>query len=311
MNITLENKTVAILLCTYEGGLYLQEQLESIAHQTHPHIDVYASDDGSSDSTLRILKEFQSSWSKGKFVICKGPQNGFLNNFMSLVFNADIKADYYCYADQDDIWEANKVENSIKQLARFGQSNPLLYCSRTCLVDEAANKIGYSPLFEKTPSFRNALVQSIGGGNTMTLNQEARNILMQTSTCEFISHDWWTYILVSGAGGQVVYDAYPSVKYRQHAQNIIGGNMSWKARLFRIKMLFAGRFQQWNDVHMQSLEQIRHLLTEANQKTLDDFMQARTNPLYKRLFYFLRSRVYRQTLFGNLGLWVALLMKKL
>jgi hypothetical protein len=155
------------------------------------------------------------------------------------------------------------------------------------------------------------LVQSIGGGNTMMMNQSARDLLMQTSACQFISHDWWTYLLVSGAGGEVFYDSYPSVKYRQHSGNAIGNNMSFQARLLRIRMLFAGRFNKWNEVHMISLDQVRHLLTAHNQKTLDDFMRARTNPLPKRVFFYLKSRVYRQTLLGNIGLWVALFTRKL
>lgn len=309
--VDLSTKRVAVLLCTYNGGKYLQEQLESISQQTHPVIDIYASDDGSNDATHRILEAFKPRWTKGDFVIYQGPCNGFCDNFMSLVFDQNIHADYYGYADQDDIWEADKIEASLNRLSQLDQTKPLLYCSRTCLIDEKGNKLGYSSLFQKKPSFANALVQSIGGGNTMMMNQAARNILMDTAGCRFVSHDWWTYMLVSGADGEVFYDPYPSVKYRQHAGNVVSGNMSFKARLFRIKMLFAGRFHAWNDTHMESLAQVRHLITEKNQKTLDDFMRARDNPLFKRVFYYLRSRVYRQTLLGNIGLWVALFTRKL
>ncbi len=307
----LSNNRVAVLLCTYNGGKYLQEQLESIDQQSHSNIDIYASDDGSSDATHSILEAFQSGWTKGDFVICKGPRTGFCNNFMSLVFDRDIKADYYGYADQDDIWEPDKIEVSLKQLSQLDQSKPLLYCSRTCLIDDEGNVLGYSPLFQKMPSFSNALVQSIGGGNTMIMNQAARNLLMDTTGCRFVTHDWWTYILVSGADGEVFYDPYPSVKYRQHAGNVVGGNMGLKARLSRIRMLFAGRFYEWNDIHMESLAQVRHLILEKNKKTLDDFMCARNNPLYTRVFYYLKSGVYRQTLLGNIGLWVALFTRKL
>ena len=84
-----------------------------------------------------------------------------------------------------------------------------------------------SPLFRRPPSFRNALVQSLAGGNTMVLNRPARDLVALASRrARFVSHDWWAYLLVTGAGGAVHYSAKPLVRYRQHAHNLVGANTS-------------------------------------------------------------------------------------
>ena len=106
-------------------------------------------------------------------------------------------------------------------------SLPLLFCSRTLTITESGTPVGMSPLFRRTPSFRNALVQSLAGGNTMVLNRAARDIVALASRrARFVSHDWWAYLLVTGAGGVVHYSAKPLVRYRQHAQNLVGANTS-------------------------------------------------------------------------------------
>jgi hypothetical protein len=132
--------------------------------------------------------------------------------------------------------------------------------------------IGLSPLFDKTPSFRNALVQSIAGGNTMVLNKQARDIVIETPKWqEIISHDWWVYILITGCGGDVHYDSSPTIKYRQHQENLIGSNLSMFARAQRIKKLMGGHFKRWNDKNLELLKPFQNRLTPENAKILSSF----------------------------------------
>src|SRR5690606_11871547 len=109
---------------------------------------------------------------------------------------------------------------------------------------EAANPIGASPLFSHKPSFANALVQNIGGGNTMVFNRAARDALVQVSVDhEIVAHDWLAYLLISGMGGEVYYDADPALLYRQHGGNLVGKNNSWGDRATRVALLMRGRFR--------------------------------------------------------------------
>jgi len=170
---------VAILLCTYHGQHYLPEQLDSFAAQTYENWAVWASDDGSEDDTHSILEDYQSRWDVGRLSIHFGPAEGFAANFLSLTCNANIDADLYAYSDQDDVWEADKLARAVQWLESVPAEVPALYCSRTRLVDANNNEVGVSPLFAKAPSFANALMQNIGGGNTMVFNNAARNLLRE------------------------------------------------------------------------------------------------------------------------------------
>jgi len=215
--------TIAILLCTMQGQSYLPEQLESILWQTYKFWTIWASDDGSSDGTHSILADYQRRLGEGRLSIHSGPAEGFVANFLSLTCNAKISANYYAFADQDDVWEQDKLLRAVQWLGTIPVHTPALYCSRTCNVDVNNQCIGYSRLFLKRPSFANALVQSIGGGNTMVFNDAARNLLHAAGAdVNVVAHDWWAYLVVSGHGGQVFYDARPNVRYRQH-----GANRGW------------------------------------------------------------------------------------
>lgn len=302
---------VAILLCTYHGQHYLADQLDSFAAQSHPNWVVWASDDGSQDDTHAILETYRDKWGSDRLSIHFGPAEGFVANFLSLTCHASIQADIYAYSDQDDIWEADKLQRAVDWLKSLPKGVPGLYCSRTRLVDANNQEIGLSPLFSKPPSFANALMQNVGGGNTMVFNDAARRLLCEAGEVDVITHDWWAYLVVSGCGGEVFYDAYPSLRYRQHEGNLVGMNSSWPARFKRIRMLWQGRFKELNDRHLYALQRIHHKLTPENQSTLNQFAKARQRWLLPRLWELRQSGIYRQTALGNLGLIAAAVFRKI
>jgi glycosyltransferase involved in cell wall biosynthesis len=303
---------VVILLCIYEGKNFLADQLESIAQQSYKNWKLYISDDGDCRESIELIKKFKSRYKEEQIVFITGPQKGFVANFLSLICNKSIDADYFAFSDQDDIWHKNKLEKSIQCLSEVSKELPSLYCSRTVIVDKNDSTIGLSPLFLKTPSFANALVQNIGGGNTMVFNKKLREIAFQAGpNIPAITHDWWMYLLVTGCNGFIKYDSEPSLRYRQHGKNLVGCNITWRARFYRIFMLFRGRFKDWNEKNLTSLQRIYHLLTPANQQLFDDFSKLRNAPFFERLRIFKKSKIYRQTIFGNLGLWVAICLRKM
>ena len=303
---------VAILLCTYNGQRFLNEQLDSFTAQTHPDWRVYASDDGSTDTSLQILKERQQKLPDNQLEILSGPAKGFVANFLSLTCNTSIEANYFAYSDQDDIWEADKLERALCWLQSVPSNTPALYCSRTRLVDAKNNEIGLSPLFNKKPSFANALMQNIGGGNTMVFNNAARALLAEAGeNLPIIIHDWWAYILVTSCGGLVHYDSCPSLRYRQHQHNLIGMNSSFAARCKRIRMLWQGKLKSWNDQNITALLTLEHRLTPENRQLLENLIKARQESLISRLILLKRSGFYRQTNLGNLGLLAAAVFNKL
>ncbi len=302
---------VAILLCAWHGQRYLAGQMDSFMAQTHSHWQLWVSDDGSKDNTCAILQDYKQKWPAGRVAIHSGPAKGFVANFLSLTCRADIQADYYAWSDQDDIWEADKLERAVRWLETIAPDTPALYCGRTRLVDADNNEIGLSMLFTRPPCFANALMQNIGGGNTMVFNNAARALLCEAGAdVPAVSHDWWLYMVVTGCGGKVFYDSVPTLRYRQHNANLVGMNAGWPARFKRIRMLWQGRFHHWNDSNLAALRTLHHRLTPENRGILACFTQARQMRLIKRLVQFRRSGVHRQTFLGNLGLVVAAIFGK-
>jgi len=302
---------VAILMCTRNGAAYLDEQLASIAAQTHANWSLVVSDDGSTDDTLQILRRFADSHAQPT-VIRNGPGQGVCANFLSLATDPTIDADYFAFSDQDDIWYRDKLERALGWLVTVPKDVPAFYCGRTELVEDDGRSYGLSPLFSRPIAFRNAIIQSLGGGNTMVFNTAAKRLLERTGRLDVVLHDWWMYQLVSAVGGAIRYDAQPALKYRQHPDNLIGSNRGWRARFVRIRMMLKGRFSEWNRKNLAALEQIpAELIEPRNRQTLQLFAKARTAPLFKRLYYLRRSGVYRQTLLGNIGLVAATILKRI
>jgi len=304
--------TVTILLCTLNGERFLAEQLASLERQTFKNWRLVASDDGSSDRTKSILQAFRGSFEPGRVRIVDGPRRGAPENFLFLACGKNLASEYYAFCDQDDVWEADKLSRAIDVLEQADPGVPALYGSRTSLIDENGRATGFSPLFPRTPTFRSALVQSIAGGNTMVFNQAARELLAFCGADVNIpSHDWWLYQVTSACGGQVHYDTYPSVRYRQHAQNVIGSNAGFAARMRRMRMLRQGRFRQWAELNVAALTRLRPRMSLENRQIFELFCKARHRPLLQRAAMFVEAGVYRQTLLGNLGLAAAVVLNKI
>ena len=303
---------VGILLCTLNGAQFLPQQLASIERQRFENWRLLASDDGSSDATRTILAQFQQRFPPGKIEICDGPRRGFVRNFLSVAANLGFTCDYYAFSDQDDVWEADKLSRALAFLSGASEAVPAFYCSRTRLIDEEGREIGFSPLFRKPPSFSNALVQSIAGGNTMVFNGAARELLATcSSVADVPAHDWLLYLVTTAAGGMISYDAYPSVRYRVHSSNLIGSNVGWLNRCIRIRMLIGGRFRRWTEQNIKALMRLDARMRPENREKFRLFCQARNRTLRHRVIGMVQSGIHRQTFLGNLGLMFAVLTKKL
>ncbi|HGI5914311.1 glycosyltransferase family 2 protein [Yersinia enterocolitica] len=306
-----KSPSIAILMGTYNAERFLEQQLESIKSQTVTNWSLWVSDDGSSDNTLAILDKYKKKWGPGQLNVRRGPQKGFAHNFMSLVCDSEITADYFSFSDQDDIWEEDKLERALNALSVFPANQPSLYCSRTRLVDENNVEIGFSPPCLKSAGFVNALVQSLGGGNTMLFSDASHKLLLTAGCVDVVSHDWWVYIVVSGCGGRIVYDSYPSLRYRQHQCNLVGTNAGCRQKIIRLRQLWRGEFQTWIDRNINALKLLNQNLTPTSKQYLEMFSTARQAPLFKRLIGLKKSGIYRQSLLGNIGLILAAFFGKL
>lgn len=296
---------VTILLAVRNGAEFIREQLESYRAQTYSNWELVVSDDGSTDGTLTLVDEFAKSVSQ-RVIVLHGPRRGFWQNFVSLVRSGEVAGDLMGYSDQDDVWFDHKLADAVGWFERVPDDKPALFCTRTQLVTGQGVPIGFSREFGRPPGFANALVQNLGGGNTMIFNRAAQRALQKTPTdAAMVAHDWWTYQVVSGVGGLVHYDSRPSLAYRQHGENVFGKNVGLQARLTRALGLASGQMARWNEINLELLNQLRGELRPENVAILDLFARARTAWLPMRLWLLWRSGVYRQTAVENIALVLA------
>lgn len=303
---------LAILLATYNGARFLDAQLASLEALDWPEIYIIASDDGSSDGTRAKLEDWSRRWAKGRFRWRAGPGRGFAENFRALLGEDVGDAALIAFCDQDDLWDRRKLRIAAMAPDMAGD-RPALFCSRTRLVDGAGTRVlGLSPLFVRQPCFQNALVQSLAGGNTMVFNRPAHRLLQAAAgRSGFVSHDWFAYQMVSGAGGRMTYSAEPLVDYRQHETNLVGANTGLLPRLRRMVAGFGGRFTRWTDANIATLKANSDLLTPESRAVLASFVAARQGPLPDRLRALRQSGVFRQGRLNQMALYCALLLGKL
>ena len=312
LNRNSKKRKVAIILGFYDGYEFIRKQLKSIFEQTHQNFIIFVTDDNSKDK-FSLEKLNINERNKNKIRVRFRNKNiGYAQNFLNALVSIDGYFDYYAFSDQDDIWHREKLEKAINSLEGYPDNQANLYGSRTELIGESEEiKLGKSIEFKKSPSFQNALTQNIFGGNTMVFNRNAFDLICSSNINQkIIAHDWWCYQIISGAGGNIFYDKNIYLKYRQHNNNLIGSNVSLKDKWLRFCKVANGNFKIQNDHNLQAIINNQNLLIKSNRKTLTNFIKARNSFLLKRIFYFVKSGVYRQTLIGNIALFIGILIKK-
>lgn len=296
-------KQVQVLLSSYNGKHYISEQLQSIFNQSYPHISVLVRDDGSTDQTLVLLKEY-AKVHPDRIKVIAGSNVGVVSSFFELVQQSDPHADYYCFCDQDDVWLEHKVERAVTMLDSQADHVPGMVFTSTDLADKDLNSLGTWPKPPlREPSFYNALVQNIAVGATIMLNKAARNKFMEGNQIDpnkIIMHDWWFYLLVSGFGN-VMYDKNPSMLYRQHENNVVGGSNS----LFnKLKQKYRSYIKHKGE-HLlvkQASEFYRvygHLMEDSKREQLELFIAPRER-LREKIDFLQRSKLYRQSIVEQL-----------
>lgn len=305
------NDKVAIILATYNGAKYLEDQLISLLDQTHKNWDLYIRDDGSTDRTLEIIDYFKNNNPEKKVVVNTGKRLGFVKNFMSLLASEEIVADYYALCDQDDVWLPEKLERALAVLSARGEKRYDLYCSRVIYTDGNLETLGVSEVFSGPKNFKNAIVQNVAGGNTFVLTATARKLVSRTLEADVPFHDWWIYLLITGSGGEVFYDEASYIYYRQHQAAIVSGSLGLKKRFERVIKMLQGQIANWNDRHQEALKRYEYLLTADAINVKNIYFSIRNKNILRRIFLLNSSNVYRQTIRGMFSLYLSCALNKL
>lgn len=231
------SKKIAILMATYNGERYLSEQIESIIGQTYKNWLLYIKDDQSTDATLDIVQKYVSV-DERIILLDSHSKYGAKRNFISMM--QEVDADYYMFADQDDVWFSNKVENAIStliELEKDNQETPLVVHTDLNVVDSNLSMICPSlwQMFRIDPNLLNNF-NRLGGhclvtGCTMAFNRKAKEVSLPMADSA-IMHDVWMALKVYQNNGLIVGLSQPSIYYRQHNNNTLG------AKDFRTNYVF-------------------------------------------------------------------------
>lgn len=301
---------ITIAMAVYNGAAHLQEQLASIAAQTHRDWQILAGDDGSEDDSRAILESFAAAY---PLICLNGPKQGGAANFLSLIRRMKDHApadSWLAFSDQDDIWLPERLSRGISALEVLPVNTPALYCSRLWITDAKGKNRRLSAPRPYPPSFRNALVQNIASGNTILLNAAGARLLQEAAEeiDTLVVHDWWAYQLITGAGGTVIHDDTPTILYRQHGRNQIGANDRLRAHLWRVWKILRGELRRWNDSNIAALSASARRLTPENHVLLLKFAKLRERFIFYRLRGFPKLGFYRQSRIAQAVLWGAMVL---
>lgn len=284
---------IAILLATYNGEKYLKEQIDSILSQMDRVPEKYAlyvHDDGSTDGTCEILKEYAVSY-PGKVELLEGPpQGGSTKNFMFLL--KEVEADYYMFSDQDDVWLPEKIEREYEEMKKL-EDSPAMVFSDMKVVDEDLQVIdesfySYSNLNPHRTKLNELILENVVSGCCMLFNRRLRDLALRYSDLEKIKwHDWWITEIAAAVSGMgkaednpsessaginsgseiekttISYIPAPLMLYRQHGTNAVGAteDMSFNRVTKKLSMILGGEQSEQTRIFIrEAVDQAKQLL---------------------------------------------------
>lgn len=269
---------IAVLMSTYNGEQFIEEQLESLANQKCSHeVNIYIRDDGSSDRTISIIEKWKQNL---KIDLFTGENLGPAYSFWELLTNKSIHADYYAFCDQDDIWDEDKLEIAVSHL----NSKVHLYACNCRNIDADGNVIEEFWKKEKPEITLDKLfVSGIAQGCAMVFTDSLRNYILGKNITCITMHD----LIVCMYGltfGDFYWDCNPHFSYRFHNNNVVA-NKNRKGLAAKFATL-----KRWKKNKKRSLTQVAKELiqnTEIYDREQREFVKQLANAKVS-----IRSKIY-------------------
>ena len=228
-------KVILVLMSTYNGEKYLAQQVDSIIGQEGVQVRLLVRDDGSKDGTCDILKTYAD---EGKLDYVCGDNINWMHSFWKLV-NMAHGADYYAFADQDDIWFPDKLARAVSVLEKYGKT-PAIYSAQQSIVDDNLNVLH---LNEQKVDCTNFLIRdylvwyNIFRGCTEVWNNALQEYVLSKHIADIDEpHDAFLMHLAL-AVGEVVKDNHEVMAYRQHGNNAVGFYSGFKKLSHRVRFI--------------------------------------------------------------------------
>lgn len=220
---------IDILLATFNGEKFLEQQINSIFNQTFTNWKLIIHDDGSTDNTVDIINSFVEVYPEKIFFIQDNIKTGGAkSNFAHLMMHSSSR--YIMFCDQDDVWLESKIKDTLIVMndleLKYCKTTPLLVFSDLTVVDSTLNIIHKSMnrAQKLNPSIAESLellsCQNVITGCTIMINQIALQISNPIHD-DALMHDWWIALKVCESG-KISYLDKSTILYRQHNNNTLG-----------------------------------------------------------------------------------------
>jgi rhamnosyltransferase len=233
---------IAVLLAAWNGERFIGEQIQSILRQVDVEVGLFVSDDGSADSTVRLVDEMIANGADVVMLPVRGRLGSAAANFFRLIMECDVAGfEYFALADQDDVWDSDKLIRAVDVLRRervSGYSGPVT----------AFWPSGEKRFIQKHPAQRefDYFFESPGPGCTFVMDaplfhEVRRAVLRQAHVLREVHyHDWYIYAFARSHGFKWCIDSVPKMLYRQHGANDTGANSGVMAAWVRVKKIWSG-----------------------------------------------------------------------
>lgn len=209
---------ISIALATYNGELFLKDQLDSLINQTIKDFEIVICDDNSTDTTYKILLEYSNKFSFVK-VFQNARNLGFKKNFEKLI--GLCSGDYIAFCDQDDIWTQNHLEVLLRTIG-----NNYFVGANSELIDQHGRKSNISLMDTKKQTYipsaeeykiTECYTNLFQGACSMGRAEFLKKCLPIPENVRF--HDWWI-ALVASMSNKIIFSNESILLYRQHDNNI-------------------------------------------------------------------------------------------
>lgn len=276
---------VCILMSTYNGEKYIEEQIQSIFNQTiWQDCFLYIRDDGSKDDTRNILKKYEKL---PNVKVEYGKNLGYAASFAKLLETAP-ESEFYSYSDQDDYWYSNKLERGIAFLEKENKNIPLMYFANCDYTDKYLNIIGKRTLNITSFTFEKALFDCWALGFTQIINKKLRDL--QVLAKDKAVHDHFSEMLALAFGKQI-YDTFSCAKYRRHENTITTTrNNTLKIKRELIKKLLTKNGLKNVKEYSALNENYNFLFTDKQKKLISALSKEKKNIHEKMTLIFYRGR---------------------
>lgn len=303
-------KKVCVLMSTYNGQKYVEEQLLSIlAQKLDCELSIKIRDDGSSDDTCKIIEKIQIQY-PNKIELFKEKHVGFNSSFFKLLQNAK-GFDYYAFSDQDDYWLPDKLQTAIEALEKENSDLPLMYASTSYLVDEHLKPYGLTRKQLKPITIFNSVIQDICPGHNEVFNNRFLDVAkgQNIDVNKIYTYDSWLQN-VAVFKGKLIFDNNPHCYYRQHGKNAFGYGKHAIGQLFKsLRRAVCGEGKKYRNEVEYFVEVNKIELEKQNiLQELTSFINAKT--IHAKLKYLIRSKLYRQSKLETIAFYVAVLFGK-